>query len=133
MLNTILMHPTPPMLRITPRVSSEALRGVVFDESTTSALIEMDPGLYGEDVVLKAAYWLTDRCYVHVTKSETGKLLAEIRLKDGSDISLVSLCGEFCNSLVDFAVRARVARETGPVQEALLQRAFVELLPKAHP
>jgi His-Xaa-Ser system protein HxsD len=123
------MHPMP---RIIPRANDAALGGAVFDESTTSALIELDSSIYGEDVVLKAAYWLTDRCYVHVCKSEAGKLAVEIRLKDDSRASLASVCGEFCNSLVDFAVRAHVARETEIVQEALLRRAFVELAPKAN-
>lgn len=106
--------------------------GVVLDDRGTSTLIEVDPLLYSEDVVLKAAYWLTDQCYVHVRRGEAGELFAEVRAKDGlGGASLERACGEFCNSLIDFAVRARVAAETSAVQEALLQRAFKELVPEA--
>ena len=105
--------------------------GVAVDERGPSVLLTLDPGLYPEDVVLKAAYWLTDRCYVHVNRSSDGRLLAEIRAKDGEDASnLADISGEFCNALIDFAIRARVSEETKDIQEALLQRAFVELVPK---
>ncbi|WP_242442980.1 His-Xaa-Ser system protein HxsD [Magnetospirillum sp. 15-1] len=106
--------------------------GVVVDERGAAAVIALDPGLYSEDVALKAAYWLTDRCHVHVGRSQEGGLVAEIRTKDGREgLELTAACGEFCNALVDFALRARIAEETRGTQEALLQRAFVQLLPRA--
>ena len=105
--------------------------GISTDKRGTVAHISIDPGLYSEDVALRAAYWLTDRGYIHLSKREDGYLLAEIRLKDGgAGEHLTELCAEFCNGLIDFEVRSRVAAETQAVQEALLQRAFVELLPK---
>jgi His-Xaa-Ser system protein HxsD len=82
--------------------------------------------------VLRAAYWLTDRYYVHVNKTGAGTIIAEIRTKDGRNgPELTAACGTFCNSLIDFALRARVTSETQDIQRALVQRAFIELLPKA--
>lgn len=105
--------------------------GVSIDDSGPVARIEIDPDLYSEDVALRAAYWLGDRSHVHVAKDDNGRLVAEIRLKDGQDgAALTHLCGEFCNGLIDFALRARIASETQDIQAALLQRAFIELVPK---
>lgn len=105
---------------------------VVTNDHGAVALIEIDLALYSEDVALKAAYWLTDKYYVHVRRAEAEKLIAEVRAKDGADgTALIEACGEFCNSLIDFAVRAKIVAETKEIQQALLQRAFVELVPKA--
>ncbi len=106
--------------------------GVVVDERGTTVVIAFDPGLYPEDVALKAAYWLGEHCHVHIGRGQEGGLVAEIRTKDGCEgPELTAACGEFCNALIDFALRARIAEETKGTQEALLQRAFVQLLPRA--
>lgn len=105
--------------------------GVIVDQRGTTVLITIDPTLYSEDVALRAAYWLADRCHVHIGKTNGGTITAEIRTKDGCDgPELTAACGEFCNSLVDFTLRARVAHETQDIQRALVQRAFNELLPQ---
>lgn len=80
---------------------------------------------------MKAAYWLSDRCHVDLRHDASGRLFAEIRTKDGTSISLDSACGEFCSALTDFALRARVSAETAEIQQALLSRAFTQLLPRA--
>lgn len=104
---------------------------IIVDERGSTALIQIDTDLYPQDIALKAAYWLTERCHVYVHRQ--GELLvAEVRTKDGaSGEPLTAACGEFCNALIDFAVRARVATETAGIQEALLRRAFLELVPRA--
>ena len=105
--------------------------GVEITDRGVTALIEIDSGLYSEDIALRAAYWLTDRGHIHLTRNAQNQLVAELRLKDGGDgAALTALCGEFCNGLIDFALRARIAAETQDIQEALLQRAFVELVPR---
>lgn len=105
---------------------------VVVNQRGTTVVITIDPGLYSEDVVLRAAYWLSDSCHVHINKTNAGAITAEIRTKDGRDgPELTAACGEFCNGLIDFALRARVASETQDIHRALVQRAFSELLP--HP
>ena len=104
---------------------------VSTDDRGAFALVEIDTTVYSDDVALRAAYWLSDRADVNLAKNEDGKLIAEVRLKNGSDGEpLHELCGEFCNELIDFALRARIASETQDVQAALLQRAFVSLVPK---
>lgn len=104
--------------------------GISVDGDGAIASVSIDPSIYSPDVALKAAYWLTDRAHIHVAHRLDGHLAADIRLKDGRDGEpLTQLCGEFCNALIDFALRERIAAETASVQSALLQRAFIELLP----
>lgn len=103
---------------------------VSVDADGAVASVCIDPQLYSPDVALKAAYWLTDRGHIHIAHHPDGHLAADIRLKDGrAGEPLTQLCGEFCNALIDFALRERIATETADIQSALLQRAFIELLP----
>ena len=106
------------------------IAGVSLDVRGALARFEIDCSLFSEDVALRAAYWLADRGYVYLSRDDS-RLFAEIRCKDGQGGEpLTSLCGEFCNGLVDFSLRARIAAESEDIQSALLQRAFVELIPK---
>lgn len=103
----------------------------VVNEDGTSVLIDVDERLYPEEVVLKAAYWMTDRMYVHLSRSPEGRLVVELRAKNDADAGTIQrYCGEFCNSLIDFAIRVRVSADTEDIQEALLKRAFLGLVPK---
>lgn len=101
---------------------------VAVSEDKETATLQIDDAVYSDPVVTKAAYWFTDRCYIDIHRSEMGGLVAVIRGKDGG-CDLMAVAGEFCNALVDFALRARVAAETADIQEALLRRAFLELIP----
>jgi len=105
--------------------------GIIVDDRGHGAVLGIDPDLYPEDVVLNAAYLLTDRCHVHVGRGDGGALTAEIRLKDGSGGEALSqICGEFCNALIDAALRAMVTETTADIREALLKRAFSEMAPR---
>lgn len=106
--------------------------GINIVENGASILITISEDLYPKDVVLRAAYWLTEVCHVHLDKNVCGTIIVNIRTKDGQvGPDLTAACEEFCNSLIDFALRARIASETQDIQRALIQRAFIELLPKA--
>lgn len=111
-------------------VPDPSAAGIVVNDHGTTAVVALDPGLYPEDVALKAAYWLSDRCHIHFRPRIDGQLVAEVRVKDGAGLDLTAACGEFCNALADAALRTRIAAETAGIQEALLQRAFVQLLPE---
>lgn len=105
--------------------------GMDIVENGASILITINEELYSKDVVLRAAYWLTEVCHVHIDKKACGTITVNIRTKDGRvGPDLTAACEEFRNSLIDFALRARIASETQDIQRALIQRAFIELLPK---
>lgn len=96
------------------------------------AVIEIDALTFPKDAALKAAYSMSDRCTVRLLTIPSGNLAAEIRRKDGdAHTSLDTLSCEFETTLLDFALRIRVADETREIQSALLKRAFSEALPKA--
>lgn len=104
---------------------------LISNGSGTAAVFGIDTALYDVDVVLAAAYWLTDRCNIHVGSVIDGRVTAEIRLKDGTaGQALADVCGEFSNALIDAALRKRVSLQTADIQEALLRRAFAESLPR---
>ena len=104
---------------------------LISDNGGTAAVFGIDTALYPDDVVLSAAYWLTDRCNVHVAHVIDGRLTAEVRLKDGAGGQpLADACWEFSNALIDAALRKRVSAQTADIQEALLRRAFSESLPR---
>lgn len=107
-----------------------AARIIQRPDGTSSAVIAIDCALYPEEAALKAVYWLTDRCHLHIWRPQDGSLAVELWPKDGARLSLQQACGEFCNALADAALRIRISAETAPIQEALLQRAFLQLMPR---
>ena len=100
--------------------------GLFGDVATAS----IDPKVYSEAAVFKAAYWMTDRFYLFIEKKPSGFWGIEIRNKPGSSADLQQSCAEFCNALIDFRVRDLVNRETLTIREALVKRAFIEGLSK---
>jgi His-Xaa-Ser system protein HxsD len=94
------------------------------------AKASIDPAVYSEAAIFKAAYWATDRSYVFLDKDSDGRWLVEIRSKSPSDEQLQQALADFCNSLIDFRLRDIVNAETGAIREALVRRAFMEGIPK---
>lgn len=111
---------------IVPAAKSE---GSVEDGSI-STIIRIDCDLFPDEVVEKAAYWITGICDVHLSRPCPGEILAGLRLKTGGTVAeFEQSCLDFRQALLDFAVRARVAAETKDIHEALLRRAFIEMAP----
>ena len=94
------------------------------------ASASIDPTVYSEAAIFKAAYWMTDKFYLFIDKNPSGFWRIEIRRKPGCTADLQQSCAEFCNALVDFRVRDIVNGETLGIREALVRRAFVEGIPK---
>jgi His-Xaa-Ser system protein HxsD len=88
------------------------------------ARIRISISVYPTAVALRALYWLTDRAYVLVDEPAPGTLEVRIRRKPDHKASLEELAGEFCNALVDQAVRAQVAAETRSIRELIFAKAF---------
>jgi His-Xaa-Ser system protein HxsD len=104
--------------------------GIENDVLGELGTVAVDPTLYSEQAVFRAAYWLTDRQFVFLDR-EGGRIRVEIRNKPGSEADLRQACAEFCNALVDFRLRDIVAQETGSIREALVKQAFMEGVPTA--
>jgi His-Xaa-Ser system protein HxsD len=110
-----------------PAVSEAASIGL-----RDKVLLEIDSSIYPKEAMLKAAYWMGDRCRVRLLTAPDGKLAAEIAPKSGCEhLDLADICGDFETSLIDFTLRERLASETRGIQEVLLRLAFSETTSKA--
>jgi len=105
--------------------------GLVADALGDHSSISIDPALYSEAAIYKAAYWFTDRYYVFLDRAPEGRIVVELRAKEAGGGDLRAACAEFCNALIDFRVRDIVAKETMPIREALVTKAFMEGVPQA--
>lgn len=105
--------------------------GITSDTLGDFAFVNIDKELYCEVAIFKTAYWFTDRFYLFLDSTEDGRVTVEFRAKTSSSpTQLQEACAEFCNSLIDFRVREEVRKQTGPIREALVTKAFMEGIPK---
>ena len=108
--------------------------GLGTDTLGEYAHVLIDRELNGDTAIFKTAYWFTDRFYIFLDSTPDNRLSVELRPKaSSSPTDLQATCAEFCNSLVDFRVRAMVLKETHAVREALVTKAFMEGIPKPRP
>ena len=106
--------------------------GLESDTLGEYAHVVIDRELYGDTAIFKTAYWFTDRFYLFLDSSSDNRLSVELRPKvSAPPTDLQAACAEFCNSLVDFRVRAMVHNETQSIREALVTKAFMEGIPKS--
>lgn len=98
------------------------------DELGVYARISIDPNVFSEIAILKAAYWFTDHYYLFLAKNKVSCLMeVEFRLKKGDSLAELKIaCGEFWNNLLDQEVRQKVLLETGTLRDTLIKKAFFE-------
>jgi His-Xaa-Ser system protein HxsD len=92
-----------------------------------AAVLDVDTSLYEVDAILRAAYKLTDRCYLFVTREgqAPGRVSLYV-LKKTPASDLDAILGELCNELLDQQIRLSLAREAGPLRELIVAQAFAE-------
>ena len=76
--------------------------------------------LYSKEVVLKTCYKYTDDYYVHLDLDVT-RYIINITGKDGCDTSIEN---DFKNSLIEFANREIVFKQTKNIRELLFARSM---------
>jgi len=86
----------------------------------------VDENIYRRSALLRACYWLTDRCYVFISREGENFFGVNLRLKKHSGAELQTIAGEFANSLLDFELRAQIDEETTTVRELIVAKAFAE-------
>lgn len=97
------------------------------------AVLTVDESVYSQPAVMRAAYWLTDRAYVLVTRPAAGSLRIHVRAKHTKP-SLdaprpddpMELAGELANALLDHQLREEIAQRTQTIRETILERALGE-------
>ena len=77
---------------------------------------------YPISALLRVAYRFTDRCYIHLQhRSEN---VIEVRFRGKSTtVPLNVIACEFCNEILDQALREIVARESEPVRNLVMAHA----------
>lgn len=93
-------------------------------------VIAIDGTLFPEEAALKAAYEVSGVCSVDLSRPAPGEIQARLELRPGQPVGALEEASDaFRQALLDFTVRARVLAETKDIQEALLRRAFTEMVP----
>ncbi len=96
---------------------------------------DVDTSIYELDSILRAAYRLTDRCYVFLARDPQNPQRLTIYLgvkppagsdRTASRLDVTALAGELSNELIDQQLRTVLAREAGPVRELIVAQAFAE-------
>lgn len=111
------------------RFESLTVRGE--DELGTYEILKVPCEIYPLPIILKAAYWFTDRVYLQIRRSASKQDCFEVlfRSKDlQSSASLKQIVGDFCNSLIDQSIREIISAETHDIQSVIVKRAFAEAL-----
>ena len=103
------------------------MKALPFTTHSDCVLFEADASVYSADAVLRAAYKLTDRCFVFVFPGEQsqGKLIAALYPKDTGE-DLAAIAGQFSNELIDQQIREELNREHGHIRAAIVAQAFAE-------
>jgi His-Xaa-Ser system protein HxsD len=85
--------------------------------------LEFDEALYPRDAIYGAAYIFLDRCYIHLDRPSSGRILVQLRLKPSSSFPLEELAGEFENELLGQAWRRQILEENRALIERISARA----------
>jgi His-Xaa-Ser system protein HxsD len=85
----------------------------------------VDQGVYSREALLRTCYWFTDRCYVFITRPDSGHYAVKLTQKPGAP-ALETVAGEFANALLDWQVRLDIQRETADLRELIVAKAFAE-------
>jgi His-Xaa-Ser system protein HxsD len=94
------------------------------DELGEAATVSVDRALFENAAIFKTAYWATNMAYLFLTSGPDNSILVEVRAKTVAEGEAERLAREFCNALVDQQTRQIVLKETLPVRDALLTKAF---------
>ena len=101
------------------------------DELGSYSELEIDDKVFPLAVILKTAYWFTERCYLQIRQNPAdGHFFVTFRSKYKKEDLDENVPGEFCNALVDQSVRLKVQEETQEIQTIIVKRAFAEGLSK---
>jgi His-Xaa-Ser system protein HxsD len=88
--------------------------------------IFVDTRIYMLEVLFRACYIFTDRCYLFLEPSEEPDVINVRFSRKAANSVLSSIAAEFCNELVNQRVRQDIARETKPIRELIVAQAFAE-------
>ena len=109
-------------------MSFEALTVKGNDNLGSYEILKISLEIYQLPVILKTAYWFTDRVFLQLRRCAQDKNVLEliIRAKGNQELCLENIAGEFCNSLIDQSVREIVNNQTQGIRDVIVKKAFSE-------
>jgi His-Xaa-Ser system protein HxsD len=103
-------------------------KGAAYRFQDGSLRLSLATELYSLDAIRRSCYWLTDRCYVFLSRSRTDTVEVTLIAK-GSGApaeSTNSLAWMFLNDLIDQQLRVDIGNETAGIRELIVAQAFAE-------
>jgi len=98
---------------------------LTYELSERKVSFTIDESLYPRDAVYGAAYLFVDRCWLYLSRPESGQIGVHLRNKqDATEQELEALAGEFANELLNQVVRLRVGESTAQIREYYMAKAF---------
>jgi His-Xaa-Ser system protein HxsD len=105
------------------RIQLRFVKATFLSVEGSGLLAEIDLGIYSVSALLRVAYRFTDRCYLHLQKSDREKI--EVRFRSKSTVTdIEAIAGEFMNEILDQTLREIVAKESEPVRNLVLAHAL---------
>ena len=102
---------------------------VEYSPDNKEAILSFSIAEYPLDVLQRAAYRLTDRCFAKFSGS-TDIVHQVVLSAKVADLDIRVAAGEFCNAVLDESLRKRIRDETAIIRNLIFAQAFsdVELL-----
>lgn len=88
-------------------------------------VLTFDARAYSIEAIQRAAFWLTDRCYVSIEMDGSGQF-SRVRVAAKHGELSRTLAGELGNRVLDEELRRQVLAETRLIREAIVTQAFAE-------
>lgn len=86
--------------------------------------LRLDSKVFGEGVVLRALYWLSNRCSGEIRRASNGDIEVLLFAKPGMSFREEEVISAFRDRLVDEALRAQIREETAGIRELIFAKAF---------
>ena len=96
-----------------------------IEEKENKIIIIVNPLLYSLEVIYSAAYVFIDRAYLFLDESPKNQIAINIKGKEKlTKKQLEDLAGEFCNELLNCALRDKISKNNQKVREQIIARAL---------
>ena len=96
-----------------------------IEEKENKIIITVNPLLYSLEVVYSAAYTFIDKVYLFLEESTKNQIAINIKGKEKlTKKRLEDLAGEFCNELLNCALRDKISKNNQKIREQIIARAL---------
>lgn len=95
-----------------------------FEDGALRMSLALD--LYSLDAIRRSCYWLTDRCYVFLSRQREDVVDVTL-LPKTAPANADAIAWTFLNDLLDQQLRIDIGRETAQIREMIVAQAFADV------